>query len=59
VKAIGQKRDQIPEHVTRAREAMEQQQLGRVGRSRLSIKDFESVDFNGTVLDGWHEIFPH
>src|ERR1700722_16467641 len=40
VEAIGQERDQIPEHVAGAREAMEEQKLGRVGCSRLSVEDF-------------------
>ena len=34
VEAIGQKRDQIAEHVARARKAMQQQQLRRIRRSR-------------------------
>src|SRR5580698_4731128 len=58
VEAIGQQWNQIPEHVTGAREAMEQQQLGRVGRAALSIKDLQRVDFNGTIFNGWHD-FPH
>ena len=33
VKSVGEQRDQVAEHVARAREAVQQQQLRRIGRS--------------------------
>jgi hypothetical protein len=37
---------------------MEQQQLRRVGSSRLPVKHFDTVDFNLAIRDGWHGISP-
>ena len=56
--AIGQERDQIAEHVTRTGEAMEQQQLGSVGRACLAIEDVEAVYVGGAVLNGGHGVSP-
>src|ERR1700739_4689689 len=43
VKAIGQTRDKVAEHMARAWEAVQQQQLWRVRRTRRAIEDFATV----------------
>ena len=58
VEAIGQKRDQIPEHVARAWDAMEQQQRRRVGGSGLAIKDSHAVYIGRAIFDGGHCVSP-
>jgi hypothetical protein len=54
MEAIGQERYEIAEHMTRGREAMEQQQLGSIDRPCLTIEDIEAVDVGGAVFDGGH-----
>ena len=54
MEAIGQQRDEIAEHVTGARKAMEQQQLRRVRGAGLAIEDIEAVDIGGAIVDGGH-----
>src|SRR6266511_3020809 len=58
VETIGQKRDQIPEHVARAWEAMQQQQRRRGGGSGFAIKDFHAVYIGRAIFDGGHCISP-
>ena len=55
VKAVGEERNQITEHVPRAREAMQQQQLRRIGRSRFAIENLKAIDVGGAISDGRHE----
>ena len=40
---IGQKRDEVTEHMARAREAVQQQQLRCIRRPRFAIEDLEAV----------------
>jgi hypothetical protein len=54
--ATMQKRDEIPEHVARAREAMKQEQHGCVGSPGLTVKDLQAVHIGGSVFDGGHWI---
>src|SRR5579871_1307741 len=54
MEAIAQERDEVAEHVTRAREAMEQQKLGSADRARLTIEDIEAVDVSGAIFDDGH-----
>ena len=49
VEAIGQERDEVAEHVARAREAVQQQQLRRVGGAGLAIEDLEAVHIGGAI----------
>ena len=58
VEAVGQQRDQVAEHVARAREAVQQQQLRRIRRARLAIEDLEAVHVGGAIGDGGHGAFP-
>jgi len=58
VKAVGQERDEVPEHMTGARETMEQQQLRGAGRADLAIKEVEAVHVGSSILDGGHDAFP-
>ena len=57
MEAIGQKRDEVAEHVARAREAVKQQQLRGVGGARLAIEDLEAVHVGGSIVDGGHGVF--
>src|SRR5262249_60057981 len=52
MKPVGEERDQIAEHVARAREAMQQQELRRIGWPGLAIENLEAVDIGGAVADG-------
>ena len=54
VETIGQMRDQIPEHVARAREAVKQQQRRCVGGAGLAIRDLQAVHIGGAVFDRSH-----
>ena len=47
VEAVGQQRDEIAEHVARRREAVQQQQLRRIGGARLAIENLEAVHIGG------------
>jgi hypothetical protein len=44
VKSVREKRDQIPEHVTRGRKAVQEKESGGAWRTRFSIEDFHSVN---------------
>jgi hypothetical protein len=57
-KAIGEKRDDVPKHVTRTREAVEQQQRRRVCGARLAIEDVESVHVDFSISDSGHDSPP-
>src|SRR5258708_27274033 len=52
MKSVGAARDQVTDHVARAREAVQKQQLRRVGCPRLAIENLETVDIGCAVLDG-------
>jgi hypothetical protein len=56
VKAIGEQRDEIAEHVPRAWEAVQQQQRRRIRTPCFAIEDFPSVDVGGAIGDGRHGI---
>jgi hypothetical protein len=58
VEAIGQKRDEIPEHVARAREAMQLQQLRRAGPTSLPVEHLHPVDVGLAIFDRGHERVP-
>src|ERR1700742_1158064 len=47
--AIGQKRDEVAEHMARAGEALQQQQVWRAGRTGLAIEDFATVHVGGSI----------
>src|SRR5262249_50026056 len=55
IKSIGEERYQVAEHVSRAREAVQQQQLAPIGRSRLAIEDLETIDIDRAIPDRRHE----
>jgi hypothetical protein len=57
-KAIGEKRNEIPKHMTRTREAVEQQQRRRVCAARLAIEDVESVHVGFSISDSVHVSSP-
>src|SRR5262245_41510178 len=42
VKSVSKKRDQVTEHVTRAGESVQEQEIGRAGRSRFAIEELET-----------------
>src|SRR5262249_59587357 len=54
MKPVSEKRDQVAEHVARAREAMQQQELGRIRSPRLTIENLETVDVGRAIADGRH-----
>ena len=54
VKAVGQARDEVSEHVARAGKAMKQQQLGRLGIPGFAIEDVEPFDVDRAVSHGGH-----
>jgi hypothetical protein len=56
MKFAGKERDQITEHVARAREAVQQQQLRRISIPRLAIEHLEAIDIGGAVSDKRHQI---
>src|SRR5262249_7188507 len=58
VKAVGQERDEVPEHMTGARETVQQQQLRGARCAGLAIEDLESVRIGSSILDGGHGVFP-
>jgi hypothetical protein len=55
VKFVGEERDQIAEHVTCAREAVQEQQLLRGGWSRFAIENLEANGIGRTISDRRHE----
>src|SRR5262249_6068456 len=55
-KSVGKERDQIPEHVARAREAMQQQELWRMRGPCFAIENLETVDIGRAIPDGLHRI---
>jgi hypothetical protein len=44
MKAIGQQRNEVPEHVARTRETMQQQQRRCVLGARFAVEDVEAVN---------------
>src|SRR5262249_24828533 len=56
METVGQEWDEVPEHVARGREAMKQQQIGRVGRFNLTIEDLQAVQVGGAIFDGSHRV---
>src|SRR5262249_13348480 len=54
MKSVGEERDQIAEHVACAGEAVQQQQLRRLRRSRFAIENPGTIDISHAVLDGRH-----
>jgi hypothetical protein len=55
VKLIGDHRDQRAEHVAGRREAVHEQQRGRVGRSGLPVEHGQAVHVGGAVGDVSHQ----
>jgi hypothetical protein len=58
MEAIDQKGNQIPEHVTGAREAVQKQEFWRAGDAGFAIEDLETIHVDGTVLDDGHGASP-
>ena len=58
VKAVGELRDEVAEHMTCARETMKQQQRRRVLWTRLAIEELQAVDVDRTIGDGSHWLSP-
>src|SRR5262249_29956241 len=58
MEAILQQRDEIAEHVARARKPMKQQELRSVRRTGLSIEDAKAVHVDGAIRDGGHGASP-
>jgi len=56
--AIGKQRDEIPEHVACAREAVQQQERRGMRRAGLAIEDLQSVHVDGSIVDGSHRYSP-
>jgi hypothetical protein len=56
MKAIGEKRNKVAEHVARARETMKQQQRRRVLWPRLAVEYLQAVDVGGAVADSSHRL---
>ena len=54
VKAVAQARDEVPEHVARGGKAVQQQQIGPVGRPGLAIEDVETIDSDRAIVDESH-----
>jgi hypothetical protein len=54
VKSISEERDKITEHVARAREAVQQKHLRRVGWSCFAIKNLEAIDISRAISDMRH-----
>jgi hypothetical protein len=54
MESVGEERDQVTEHVARAREAVQEEQRPRIGWPRLAKKDLETIDIGGAVFDGRH-----
>ena len=52
MKSVGKERDQVAEHVARAREAVQQQQHRRISWARLAIENLETIDIGRAVLGG-------
>ena len=58
MKATGEMRDEVAEHVARAWETMKQQQRRRIRRPCLAIEDLQAVDVGGAIVDGSHWLSP-
>ena len=59
MEAVGEQRDQIAEHMARGGEAVQQQQLRRMGAARFAIEDVEAVDIDGVIgRNGGHGFDP-
>jgi hypothetical protein len=48
--SIGQRRDQVAEHVRRAGEAVEKEHNRRIAWARLAVEQLESLDRGGAVM---------
>ena len=46
---VGQRRNQVAEHVRRGREAVQQQDGRGVGRAGLAVEDLDAIDLDGLV----------
>src|SRR5260370_31389279 len=55
MKPVREERDQVAEHVARAREAVQQQQLRRLGWPRLALENVETVDIARAIADRRHK----
>jgi hypothetical protein len=54
VEVIGQKRDEVAEHMAGTRKAVQQQQLRCILRAGLTIEDLEAVDIDLPKIDSAH-----
>src|SRR6185437_7834833 len=52
---VGKQRNEVAEHMARAREAVKQKQLGRTGRSRLAIENLHAVYVGKAIFCSGHE----
>src|SRR5262249_55879316 len=55
VEFVGKQRNEIAEHVSGARKAVQEKQLRRAGSLRLAIEHFDAVDFDSAVSDWSHQ----
>jgi hypothetical protein len=58
MEAVRQERDQVAEHVARAWEPMQQQELWRAGRSSLAVKYLKTVHVGSPILNSGHGVSP-
>ena len=56
VEAVGQKGNEIPEHMAGAGKAVQQQQRGRPGGPGLAIKNLHPVHVGRAIIDGSHGV---
>lgn len=49
MEAVRQERNEIAEHMSRTREAVQQEQRWRFGWAGLAIEDIQAVDFDGPI----------
>ena len=54
--AVGQRADQVAEHVARRREAMQQQDDGRFDGTGLSVEDVHVADTLGAIVGGGNAV---
>src|SRR5260370_42052874 len=55
MKSVAEERDQITEHVSRAREAVQQRQLRRIRWPRLAIENHETINIDREGSDRRHQ----
>src|SRR5262249_55522922 len=55
VEAVSKMRDEVAEHVARARKTVQQQQRRRALGPRLAVEDLEAVDGSLAVVDPGHD----